>query len=136
MKEMELVATEFRIFFKADEEEMIHLFGVKKSTIPEAGNSIFAAKPYATNEVIGAYAGKLVQRNVEKNNVYCMLYSGDPKFVTEVNGVNKTCHAYFGAHMMNHDSDRYNTIVDTNYTWITTRAIGYGEELFLDYNLT
>jgi hypothetical protein len=68
--------------------------------------------------------------------VYCMLYSGDPKFVIEANGVNKSCPAYFGAHMMNHDSIRHNTVVDTDYTWITTRAIRYEEELFLDYNLT
>lgn len=136
MEDLTLVATEFRIFFKnPDGNEMIHLVDIKQSTIPDAGYGVFAAKSFVENEIIGAYVGALTKRDKVQNNVYCMLYDADPNLVIQANGVNQSCPAYFAAHMVNDDKDRLNSVIESDYNWITKRAIYIGEEIFIDYNL-
>lgn len=117
-------------------------FVIKKSTIRDAGNGLFAARDFERNAVLGRYTGRLTSREeidvTGASDAYVLEYAGDDgkKVMIDANAGEDHVHAGW-VHMMNDAKDpkRTNAFFTSRGFARAAKKVKKEEELFVSYGL-
>lgn len=116
-------------------------FVIQKSTIPDAGNGLFAARVFERNAVLGRYTGRLTSREeidaTGTSDAYVLEYAaGDDgkKVMIDANVGEDHVHAGW-VHMMNDakDPNKTNAFFTSRGFARAAKKVNEGEELFVSY---
>jgi hypothetical protein len=129
-----------------EEGEFTEWFVVKKSTIEDSGNGLFAARDFAENETVGIYLGQ--QLPAPRENATYTIESNNFGFVDAVSTVmnHDNFPKYMGLHMCNDptlkitdreelkkEGEKINLLVYHDLLVVAKKEIRKGDELFLHY---
>ena len=124
---------------------------IKQSLVPNAGNGVFSRVALKKDETVGEYSVGTVRMNAHQhnhiypNNTGTYVFNGkkdvffDAKYTNSVSGMFNTINPMpiknisLRRTLQNQKSLTLNAIFNRNGGIVTTKAIGAGDEIFVDY---